>query len=118
MKRFRYDFDKIREALEREKVEKRLTEQMLAEEIGITQSLMSMFMRGKRKSIGRETLFKICQYFKVPHEHWVKEVPVPEEQEIVKQLELLLATDEIKPEKKGILDLIKNQIKDLYKDIK
>ena len=115
-RRFKYDWDKIRVALEQEVREKGITGQMLAEEIGITQSLYSMFMN-KKRTLGRDSLHKICQYFGVPHEHWLKEVPVKEEEAILKQLELLLTTDKLPAEQKGVLNLIKDQIKSLYKEI-
>ena len=114
--RYEYDWDKIRYALDEETRNKNISGQMLAQEIGLSQSLYSMFMN-KRRTLGRDSLHKICQYFGVPHEHWLKEVPVKEEEAILKQLELLLTTDKLPAEQKGVLNLIKDQIKSLYKEI-
>lgn len=115
--RYEFDWDKVRSALEEEAREKRYSGLMLAQEIGITQSLYSMFMSGKRKSIGRDSLFKICEYFGVSHEHWYKKIPVGEEERILKQLELLLTAENISPERRGVLKLVKDQINELYKEI-
>ena len=118
-RRFEYDWDKIRVALEQEVREKGITGQMLAEEIGMTQSLYSMFMN-KKRTLGRESLHKICQYFGVPHEHWLKEVPIDEDTELLEKFEALLIAENVEklpPDKQGILNLIKEQIKILYKEI-
>ena len=117
--RYEYDWDKIRYALDEETRNKNISGQMLAQEIGLTQSLYSMFMN-KRRTLGRDSLHKICQYFGVPHEHWLKEAPIPEDAALLKKFEAILQSEKDKKlpaEMRGILNLIKEQINSLYKAI-
>lgn len=117
--RYDYDWNMIRAALDEECRAENLSGQMLAQEIGLTQSLYSMFMRGKRKTLGRHSVLKICQYFNVPHEHWLIKAPEPEAQGRSGKLEDLMARkDDLDKTQQGLLEILKAQIDSLHKELK